>query len=271
MIQLQKGIKYLAMFLAILIIVSMVNLVIGCFYLVSQAFDLKNDQNEYAIAENFTTDNINIELKYTDLIIQQGQTLKLTTNKAYITSEEKDGVLIVKENKKGWAIRKNKSEVLLEIPSDIEYKNVKIAAGAGTIIIKSLNTKELSLKLGAGVTTIENINVKDKCSINSGAGKLTINKGIINRLSLDMGVGEASIKTQLTGDSSVNSGIGKLMLNILGKENDYKLKISKGIGDINVNGQPICDGYSTNTGSHNVTVNGDIGLVDINFIEEASI
>lgn len=271
MMRLQKCIKYLAIALAILIIVSMVNLVIGCFYLVSQVFSLKNVSDEYAITENFTTKNIDIELKYADLVIQQGQTLKLTTNKTYVSSEEKDGTLIVKESRRVGNLRKNKSEVLLEIPSDIEYENVIIEAGAGTIIIKSLNTKELSLELGAGVTTIEDINVKDKCSIESGAGKLTLSGGIINNLSLDMGIGEANIEALLTGDSNIDSGIGKLGLQVLGKENDYKLNISKGIGDITLNGKVVNGDYKTESGKHSIVVNGDIGLVDISFLQDKEI
>ena len=86
-----------------------------------------------------------------------------------------------------------------------------------------------------------------------------------------MGIGEANIEALLTGDSNIDSGIGKLGLQVLGKENDYKLNISKGIGDITLNGKGVNGDYKTESGKHSIVVNGDIGLVDISFLQDKEI
>lgn len=267
MINFQRIIKYFAMFLSFLIIFGITSGVIGCLVVIGDIFSSKKETNGNVVSQTFNSLKIVVELNYADLIIKDGETLKLTSLENTIVTEEDNGVLKIKENNYPFSFKKKRNTVTLEVPSNIIYDDVKINSASGSITIDSLNAQVLSLDLGAGVTTINNMNIKDNCSVSTGAGKFSILNGTINNLVFDMGIGESLITALLTGDSKINSSIGELKLDVLGPSSDYNLQVNKGVGTINVNGVSVLDGYATSGGSNSILVNGDIGLVDISFAQ----
>lgn len=79
-----------------------------------------------------------------------------------------------------------------------------------------------------------------------------------------MGVGKFSITSSIIGDSKINAGIGSLELNILEKEENYKIKIDKGIGNIKINGENVTDDIY-GSGERIIDIEGGIGNINIDF------
>ena len=136
-------------------------------------------------------------------------------------------------------------------------------------ILNAINAnvyEKLKLDLGAGKTDIDNLIVSKDAFINTGAGKFQVLAGSINNLDFDIGVGEANIKTKLTGVNRFDAGVGALKLNLLGNLDDYRIKVSKGIGNISIDSKNVSEGEIGN-GDVIVDIDGGIGEIKVDFNE----
>ncbi len=267
----QKIIKYLALSFAIFLIFTIMSGIFETLYSLSGVLGLQKEdkviKNEMNIInfENNSGALLDIDVSFTNLIIKKGEFLKAETNNKNINCKQNNQNLQIKEKKHNWFSKNNKGDLIIYIPEDLNFEKVKINAGAGKIQIENINAKKLYLDLGAGETVIEKLNITDNCKIESGAGKVSILSGNINELNLDMGVGKFDVTSSITGNSKIDAGIGNLELNILGKKEDYKIKTSKGIGNINIDGDNILDNYIYGNGKNIIKVDGGIGNINIAF------
>ncbi len=271
----QKIIKYLATAFAVFLIVSIISGVLSVFYALSAVLGLKkteNKVNEEKTMINFEVSNeattLDIEVNFTNLIIEKGDYLRVETNNENIEYKQDNQKLRIKEKAINWFAKNDEGDLIVYIPENLKFEQVKINAGAGKIHIENLNTEKLNLELGAGETEIESLTVTDNCKINSGAGKVSIASGKINDLKLDMGIGKFEISAEITGNSKVDAGIGNLNLDIKGNRKDYTIKANKGIGNIKIDKKEISEDAVYGSGENAIKIEGGIGNIDVNFSEE---
>lgn len=265
----QKIIKYLAIALAISIIVSIFSAIAGGIFGLASVLGLRKNK---AIGEMKTIDfensevaTLDIDVAFTNLTIKTGETLKAETNNSNINCKQNYQNLQIKEKSRKWFGNNGEGDLVVYVPKNIEFETIRINAGAGKINIESLNTKELLLNLGAGNTEISRVNVSQKCSIDGGVGKLSILSGTINNLDLDIGIGQTDLVSKITGKSDINSGIGKVSIRLLGDKDNYKFKINKGIGAIDIAGEEMKDGQEWGNGKNYIDIDGGIGEIKIDF------
>lgn len=271
----QKIIKYLATAFAVFLIVSIISGVLSVFYALSAVLGLKkveNKVNEEKDMINFEASNdvatVDIDVDFTNLIIKNGDYLRVETNNQNIDYKQDNQKLKIKEKTHNWFAKNDEGNLIVYIPENLKFEQVKINADAGKIHIENLNTEKLNLELGAGETEIENLIVTYNCKINSGAGKVSISSGKINDLKLDMGIGKFEISSEITGNSKVNAGIGNLNLDIKGIRENYTLKANKGIGNIKIDKKEISEDAVYGSGENAIKIEGGIGNIDVNFSEE---
>lgn len=271
----QKIIKYLATAFAVFLIVSIISGVLSVFYALSAVLGLKkveNKVNEEKAMINFEASNdvatVDIDVDFTNLIIKNGDYLRVETNNQNIDYKQDNQKLKIKEKTHNWFAKNDKGNLIVYIPENLKFEQVKINADAGKIHIENLNTEKLNLELGAGETEIENLIVTYNCKINSGAGKVSISSGKINDMKLDMGIGKFEISSEITGNSKVNAGIGNLNLDIKGIRENYTLKANKGIGNIKIDKKEISEDAVYGSGENAIKIEGGIGNIDVNFSEE---
>lgn len=272
MTSVQKVIKYLAIAFAIFLIVSIISTITAALFALSGILGLKKDIEENIKSEMVVTnlDNSNIttldiEVDFTNLTIKTGESLKIETDNNNINYKQENQKLEIKEKNKKWFSNYVEKELILYLPEDIQFENVKIATGAGKIEIETLNTGKLSFELGAGETEIRNLKVSKECEIDGGAGKLSIKESNINNLDLDMGVGEVNLISTLTGKNEINAGVGALNIDLQGEKESYKIQANKGIGSIKIDGKEISDGETFGDGKNHIEVDGGIGNIKIDF------
>ena len=267
---LQKVVKYLALALAIFLITTIISSIVVVILSISNFLGIRVKEDTKDIKElvcNYDNiRNLNISLGYSNLYIKESDKFFIQTNSADISCNSKNGTLNIKENKNWFFINKSKT-LVIHIPSESNFNNITIDTGAGNVNIETLLTNFLNLDLGAGATKIDNIS-SNKAFISTGAGKLTISKGTINDLKFNMGVGEVSITSKLTGNNSIEAGVGSLKLNLLGNTNDYKVKIEKGIGKTVIDSKNVSDNEIIGTGINIVDIEGGVGQIDVNYIDE---
>lgn len=269
MTTMQKVIKYLALCLAFFIIAAMLLFIMKIGYHVFSLFGVsnKNDNTEITTLwkENGEViNNLKIDLRCTDLTIKTGDKLLVETNNSSIKYEQEGDMLNIRE-KKNNCLSNKKRKLIVTITESLKFDNVDIDGGAGTVNIDNLDSKKIEFDLGAGDTTIKNINT-DEIKMDTGAGSLKIDNGIIHNLDLDLGVGETTIVAQILGNSKLDTGVGELNLNLFGIKDDYKIKVSKGLGEIKIDNVSIKDGEIVGAGTNFIDISGGIGQINISYI-----
>lgn len=271
MTTIQKVIKYLAIAFAIFIIVNIVSAILWGIFGFSFIFGL-NRQNEIITEEMATTnfeyeniDTLDIDIAFSSLKIKNGEEFKIETNNSNITCRQNNETVHIDEKNHKWFSRNNNGDLIIYIPENLEFDKIKINTGAGKIDIEKITTNRLTLEIGAGETIIEKLKVTGKAEIDGGAGRVTISSGEINNLDLDMGVGSVELNAKLTGDSDIDAGIGELNLDINASKEDYKIKASKGIGNITIDGKGISDDTTYGEGENYIRIDGGIGNIRIDF------
>ena len=287
----QKIIKYFAIAFAIFLIISIISLILFGVYALSGVLGLK-DNSKIDISGNMQTvdfgsvtsgDNnsgnsinnseqtvniaditsLDIEVKYTNLIIRNGDTFRYETNNDNIVYRQSNNNTLKIEEKHSWTLGNTQSDLVIYIPENFNLNKINIEAGAGKVEIENLNAESLDLELGAGEASISNLNVTSRCKLEGGAGRLNVLNGNLNNLDLDMGMGEVNINALITGNSDIDAGIGTLNLNLQGSKADYRIRLDKGVGNIRINGENISNGSTYGEGANIIKIDDGIGNINI--------
>lgn len=270
MIKTQKIIKYLAIGFAIFLILNIISAIMYGIISLGRIFTdsetiIMDDFKVVDINENIN--NLNIDVNSVNITIKEGNNLKVETNNKYIKINAKNNYLKINEESHNLLNNNNSGELIIYLPSAYLFDEVKIDNGAGKVNIEIIDTKELDLNLGAGKVSINNINVSEETNIEGGAGELTINNSNLKNLDLDMGVGKLTLTSKLTGNNEINAGVGNLDLNLVGTEQDYKIKLNKGLGNATINGEKIKDSTYSGNGINLIDIDGGIGNIEIEIKE----
>ena len=154
----QKIIKYLAIAFAIFLIVSIISLILFGVYALSGVLGLK-DNSKIDVSSNMQTVDIgnkenivnltditslDIEVKYTNLIIKNGDTFYYETNNDNIIYKENHNTIKIEEKGK-WLFSDTESNLIIYIPENFDLNKINIEAGAGKVEIENLNADNLDL------------------------------------------------------------------------------------------------------------------------------
>lgn len=265
----QKGIKYAALALAILLIVSVVSGILQALSFLpglrGSGDDAVGEMRDHALEGDISS--LKMDLTAAELTIQTGDRFTVSSNLSGLSVKNRDGRLIIEE-KSRWTTGKNRAKVVLTIPRDIVFDRVDLDTGAGLVWIEDLEAKTVDLDLGAGKVEISRLVATDEADIDGGAGAVTISSGQIQNLDLDVGVGKMTLTAKLTGENRLDMGVGAGEITLLGRDQDYRFRIDKGLGEITVAGTPTADGAAWGDGQTLVRVDGGVGSVHIRFQQE---
>ena len=78
-----------------------------------------------------------------------------------------------------------------------------------------------------------------------------------------MGLGELNLTTKLIGNNVIEQGIGKLSINLTDNIENYKIRTSKGLGSITIDGNEVQDGNTYGNGENNIRIEGGMGAIEI--------
>lgn len=185
--------------------------------------DTEDSYNNLDIISNIK--NYDIKLDSAKLIIEEGNKFTISTNNKYISLTEEESKIKIKE--KDHFSFKNSSTLKITIPKNYSFNTLNIVSDGGIINISNLNVNELSLQLKASSLTLDDVVVNEKLTINGGAG------------------------------------VGQLNIELLDNIDDYKIKLTKGIGDITINNLKITDNNTFGNGNKNISLTGGIGPISI--------
>ena len=270
----QKVIKYLATAFAVFLIITIISAILSGGYALLSALGLIHT-NKDIVTENLKVisrevkevTTLKIDLAYTNLDIKTGDDFKVETNNSKITFEENDGSVKIKEENRNWLNNDNiSSNLIICIPEDmIAIDETKIQTGAGKINIEKLNTQSLYIELGAGDVYIENVIATGETKIDGGVGKTELKSCEINNLKANLGMGEFTFSGKLTGKSEIDSGVGAINIDLMDNKNNYKIDVSKGLGNVTLDGQKLEVDRVYGIGENYLDIDGGIGEIKIDF------
>lgn len=269
----QKIIKYFAFGFAIFLIVTIISVILSGGYALLRVFGLIHTDKD-VVTEDFRVISnevkdvsiLKLDLAFTNLEIKEGDSFKVETNDSKITFTNDNGSVKIKEENYKWSTNNNSSELIIYIPKDmIAWDETEIETGAGNINIEKLNTQKLYLELGAGDVKIANLIATKEAEIDGGVGRTELKSCEISNLKANLGMGEFVFSGKLTGRNEVDSGVGAINIDLLDGSEKYTINVSKGIGNVTLDGQKIDIDRVYGTGENYLDVDGGIGEIKINF------
>ena len=277
----QRIIKYGAIAFGIyltIMIISIIVFVITAIFGVGMGIEVLNDKktekdNITTFEEEYTgIERVDIDLSKSKLEIKTGNTLKIegiNTSKDLSVELLSDGkeLKIEDETFKLFQDYDNNSKIIIYIPENYNFKEIKIDLGVIGANIEKLNTEKLELDISTGKCEINNIITK-YMNVNSGTGETLINNSKIENLEFDGGVGNTIINCEITNKAKIEAGIGNIEINLIGTKEDYKIYSKTGIGDLKVENIKLKNNEVIGTGLVSINVEAGIGRTEINFIEK---
>lgn len=266
----QKVIKYIAIALAIFLIVSIISGIILGLSSISFLFsgkdtELMGEMKVYQIDGDFSS--LSVDLSGAKLKIQTADKFSVESTHKYISVKSDNGKLTISETKRFFAALPKGITVILSVPKDYVFDNAMIDTGAGKVEIDVLSCNALELSLGAGKAEIKNLTANSRADIDGGAGELNIDGGKLCNLKLDMGVGKLTLKSRIEGKSDLDYGVGETNLILLGSKTDYKIELDKGIGEARLDGESMRDDSVYGSGENFIEIDGGVGSLSIEFTE----
>lgn len=272
----QKVIKYIALGFAAFLIVTIISAILSGGYALLRAFGLihvdKNivtEELKVISSEVKEISTLKIDLSCTNLDVKIGDNFKVETNNSKITFTNDNGSVKIKEENRNWLNNNKESNLIIYIPRDmIAIDETKIETGAGKINIEKLNTQSLYLELGAGDVYIKNLTVTKEAKIDGGLGRTELKSCEINNLKANLGMGDFVFNGKLTGKNEIDSGVGAIDIDLMDNKGNYKINVSKGLGNVTLDGQKLEMDRVYGTGENYLDVDGGIGEIKIEFKEK---
>lgn len=246
-------------FLIVLVILTLVALV-GC---ASQPAVLDSTKT-YGITQDIHS--LDVEINAADFVIVQGEKFSVESNLKNLSVSEEEGVLKIVEKTK-FARSYNGAFLRLCIPDGMTFEDARIKTGASKLTAESFSANTLELKTGAGRAEFEHLAVAENANIKGGAGEIVVKDGIIHNLTLDLGVGELNMTAKLLGESELKFGVGESDLTLIGSRDDYSLDITRGVGNITVDGENSSFFANSTKVENYVKIQGGVGSTNIEFHE----
>lgn len=261
----QKVVKGFAIFLAIVICISILSAVLN---LVGFMFSWTYDDGEKITSKEALKDveitKIDLDLKALNLEIYRGEEFEIERENLSdkVDIKTTDSTLKIVERSHNFWKNRHGGTLIIRIPYEIELADLDIEIGAGTVTMEGISSQKFDLDQGAGTIYIDKCTF-DKTDIDGGVGKMTIKNSQLRDLDLDSGVGEINIEADILGRSEIDGGVGAINLDIKGSQEDYTLKIDKGIGAVTVDGDSVSG--TIGTGSNRIDIDSGVGAVKIRF------
>ncbi len=257
-------IKYIALALAAVLVVTVIGGIVGGLSLLNAVLgdDFITDMQDSVV--DGTVNSLYVDIGAAEIKILSGDSFCVKSNLKDITVKNDGGTLnVIHKSRFNFSI--NDAVVEIYIPTGHIFDSITLLNGAGVLEAETLSADIVKIDSGAGKADINNIIAKQKCHIDTGAGKLTVNNADINCLDLDIGTGKIEFKGLLSGDCNIDMGIGAVDIRLLGGKDRYCFDVDKGIGDMIIDGTSVSDGQTVGNGNCHIDISGGIGSLDVSF------
>lgn len=263
----EKTIKIGAIVLAVFIIANILLLILSLVTGITNVFFGGDNYEEVTnVYEYDDVKEIEIDGIAASITIEEGSKFTVTTinvDKGF-KANLKNHTLKIEDSKSWFGLNDGSRKIIITVPNDTVLEELSIDTGAGKFIIDDIKAREFDIDHGAGMLEISN-SIFYEADIDGGAGEIKITNSTLNNLDLDSGVGKVEIEANITGKNKISCGVGEVDITILGIEEDYAIRVNKGIGSIKINNQEQANNAVYGNGTTKIEIDGGIGSINVGF------
>lgn len=261
----QKTIKIVAIVFAIFLIATIIqSILFGLSFITGFS---NHSNNTIDFNETYQDiEEIELDTAASEIIIKTGDKFEVTASSVRegFRAEKNNKTLKIRE--KGytfWNYNNHVGTITITIPEAESLSKLKLSSGAGKIEINGITAKILDLDQGAGLVEIK-YSVFQDTKIDGGAGEIRVEDSVLSHLDLDSGAGKVYLDAEILGSSDIDCGVGELQL-FLPQEEDYELKVEKGLGSITIGGKEVPNDTTYGSGFNHIDIDGGVGSIKIDF------
>lgn len=257
MTQFQKFVKTFAIVFALLIVFAIVGAISTAIIAITSVLSSEktndfftsvqvesNDTTEVLQSVNETfdpddVDNLEINNSIGTITVNEADVQEIVISATNISQDsriEQRGTTLYVENnalqveifgvRVGEKISEDEADILIEVPKDLRFDNVKIDNGIGQMQLKGITAERAKITCGTGYTECNDFFAED-IKVDAGVGEVTLNiKGDVADYDMNLTPGIGSIYVD---------GIQQSEMNHTNRDADYVLKVDGGIGLVNIN------------------------------------
>ena len=244
--------------------------------------------------------SLDISLAAGEVIIRKGDVLKVTRygdGSSFSCYLKGDTLVIEESNKNHWpgislfgihitgdGIRYEKRKVVVEIPENMTFENVRlnVDAGsiqadslslsgsfygdvdAGSIQIEQLTAGDWFVDVDAGSFQADTVSVVGKTDLDVDAGSIKVEEFSGKETKMDCDVGSIKLTGEILGHVDAECDAGTISMKLSGIRERYHYTGSSELGTITIGGTRLGDFQNTNgQGSYIMTLKCDVGTIEI--------
>ena len=158
--------------------------------------------------------------------------------------------------------------LVIQVPVGFEFESVHLDTGAGHLKLEYLIAEELEVSIGAGQLDATNL-FAQQLLVNIGAGQGEIERFEADDAKLSVGAGQLNATGIIHNHADLDCSVGEIVLDVLGRQEDFAYSVSLGIGEATFGGRTIAGLGGEFSGNlemdRRIDVNVGIGSVTVNF------
>ena len=158
--------------------------------------------------------------------------------------------------------------LVIQIPAGLELESVYLETGAGQLKLEYMVANELEMTVGAGQMDATHL-LAQELFVTIGAGQGEIGRFEAENVKLSVGAGQLNATGIVHHRADIDCGVGEIVLDVIGRQEDFEYSISVGIGEATFGGMTIA-GLGRDTSGNlgmdkKIDVIVGIGSVTVNF------
>ena len=211
------------------------------------------------VEETGENQGIHVEVKY-----------RKENSKRDITVNKDGNTLWIEENGSGKLLTNDNVRIVIQIPSNMEFKEIELDNSAGEITVNhALYAENVSIIVGAGESVInKELQISGTLYAEVAAGEIDFAKINAGKIELNAGVGEIDVEKASADEVILECGVGELDVTLEGSKEDYSYKIDCGIGEVEIAGRSYSGLGTTKEisgGSKTVDIDCGVGEINVDF------
>lgn len=201
-----------------------------------------NETYHFAVPEGEDINGIDFEFAVGEVEIRTGNTMEVSVVDMFenaITSEVKNGVWYIEDSliDSGSVHSDYSPEIMITIPKEMSFEQVKIYLAAGTLDADELSAEKVFLEVDAGSLKVFELVAEKALEIKNGVGEIKVYDVDAKNLTVDNGIGALSFTGAVSGHNTVKCGIGEVKLSLTDRSRvDFNYSIDCGIGEVEIDG-----------------------------------
>lgn len=166
----------------------------------------------------------------------------------------------------GWR-EENIPQITITIPKDFVAGTFRLDISAGEVEANTIHATTGDFNVDAGRLSVNELNLTNSSKYRVGAGEMVLKNVNLKDIDLECGVGRIEVEGTVLGDNSIETGVGDVSLLLNGDKNDYNYKFDVGIGDIEIDGYSHhrFDNIENNATDNQLNLQCGIGKITVDF------